>query len=101
MKEKLIEVEGDKPKVERTRKHFSEEFQREQELREQFGSVIQFSVKVLRPMDKYPWEHAVWESEIRIPVTDDREHVQSVAEAWVKTMEAGIDLAASFSKGQK
>jgi hypothetical protein len=73
----------------------------EERLNERFGSVIQLSVKVLRPLPTYPWERAVWDSEIRVPITESSEHVQSVISAWVKTMEAGIELATSFSTSKE
>lgn len=94
---KLIEVEGDKPKVARTRKVMKED-PALAALEERFGAVIQFSVKVLRPSDKYPYEREVWASEIRVPITDSAEKIESVAAAWIKSMDAGIELAKAFNQ---
>jgi hypothetical protein len=90
--DKLIEVEGDKPKVERTRKHFRED-PAVKALEQKFGSVLSLSVRVLRPMEKYPYEHEVWSSEIRVKVGERVEDIDSIVAAWVKTMEGGIELA--------
>lgn len=90
-----IVVEGDKPKVEQTRKRMKED-PAIKALEEKFGSVIQLSVRVLRPSDKYPYERQVWSSEIRVPVADGGENVQAVVTAWIETMDAGIALAKAF-----
>ncbi len=93
----MIEVEGDKPKVERTRKHFAkqtEEQRRDEKLHELFGSRIRLSVQVMRPAEKYPYERTVWASEINVPV-DEETDVQAVVTAWIATMDSGIALAAS------
>lgn len=74
---------------------------RDEALAEKFGSVILLSVKVLRPSTEYPYERAVWESEIRAPVRGSSEHVDSIVGAWIKTMEAGIELAGSFRDADK
>lgn len=69
---------------------------RDDALAEKFGSVIVLSVKVLRPAAEYPYERCVWESEIRAPVNGGKAHVETIVGAWVKTMEAGIELAGAF-----
>lgn len=77
----------------------SPEEHRDQVLLERFGSAITLSVKVLRPANKYPYEHEIWTSEIRVPVMDHSdENVQAIVEAWVQTMEAGIALAQAFGE---
>lgn len=65
----------------------------ERELQERFPSVIVFSCRVLRPVTEYPYERSVWESEVRAPVSSAGEHVEAIAGAWVKIMEAGLELA--------
>lgn len=74
----------------------TEEERRDEVLFKKFGSRIELSVKVKRPTEKYPFEREVWSSEISVPVTDSRDHIEAVVEAWVKTMEAGIELAVAF-----
>lgn len=76
----------------------TEEEKRDEELEKKFGSVLQLSVKVLRPMDKYPFERAVWDSEIRVPITEESEKIDAIVNAWVKTMEAGLELASAFAR---
>lgn len=64
-------------------------------------SVIEFSVRVLRPKASYPYVKPVWESRITAPIGATKKHVESISEAWLKTMEAGLELAQLGSLGSE
>lgn len=66
---------------------------RDAALEEKFASRIVFSCKVLRPQDEYPYERAVWESTVEAPVGAATKHVKGISEAWIKSMEAALELA--------
>jgi hypothetical protein len=94
-----IEVEGDKPKVERTRKVLGKELrqmeaEREREQRaDDRASRILFSIKCLRPTEKYPYEVAVFESELSVPVGADESARENAVAAWFKMMDAGVAVS--------
>ncbi len=78
------------------RKRTTPEERVEQQLAEKFPSVIQFSVKVLRPSNEYPYENSVWESELRCPVKGVRPtkaELEAVTTTWVKMMETGVTVS--------
>ncbi len=80
-----------KPPEERQQEHVEEELER------RFGSMIVFSVKVLRPMEQYPYERAVWDSEIRVKVGANPQEIDTVTKAWLKTMEAGVEVCSAIN----
>jgi hypothetical protein len=74
---------------------------RDDALEEKFGSMLVLSVKVLRPSAEYPYERSVWDSEIRVAITDKDKNVDAIVTAWVKSMEAGVEIAKAFSHADK
>lgn len=78
------------------------ECERNEILREKFGSRIVFSVEVKRPQEKYPYELTVWESKISVPIlpngSADKNKIEKVVEAWTDMMQAGITLAGAFNQ---
>lgn len=102
---KLIEVEGDKPKVARTRRsglarearQVAAAAKREQEAADRASRVL-FSVKCLRPTNSYPYEVAVFDSELSIPVAADDGAREDATKAWLKMMEAAVAIGKSLAK---
>lgn len=70
----------------------------EEALHERFGSFLVLSVKVIRPSSEYPYERSVWDSEIRVSM-DNRDDIDSIVQAWVKSMEAGVEIAKALGQG--
>jgi hypothetical protein len=100
MSDKMIEVEGDKPKVARTRKVMAQEraeLEREQQADDRSSRIL-FSVKCLRPTDKYPYETAVFETERSVPVRSSKELIEDTLQAWYKMIEAGIAVGQFLAK---
>lgn len=105
MSGKLIEVEGDKPKVARTRKssfakearQLAAEAKREQEAEDRSSRIL-FSVKCLRPTDHYPYETAVFETELSVPVGTEDEAREDALAAWYKMIEGGVAVAEALAK---
>jgi hypothetical protein len=62
------------------------------------SSRILFSVKCLRPLDKYPYETAVFETELSVPVTGSKEIVKEALEAWYKMIDGGIAVGQALAK---
>lgn len=62
------------------------------------ASRILFSVKCLRPTEKYPYEIAVFETELSVPVGASRETVDDTLAAWYKMIDAGIAVGQSLAK---
>jgi hypothetical protein len=96
----MIEVEGDKPKVERSRGGIAKEAraaEREQEADDRSSRIL-FSVKCLRPSDKYPYEVAVFETELSVPVGTGQEARDDALAAWCKMIEAGVAVGQALAK---
>jgi transcription antitermination factor NusA-like protein len=74
---------------------------RDDALEEKFGSMLVLSVKVMRPSAEYPYEVSVWDSEIRVAIGTEDKNVDSIVTAWVKSMEAGVEIAQAFSQADK
>lgn len=62
------------------------------------SSRILFSVKCLRPVDKYPYEIAVFETELSVPVSAPEETREEALAAWYKMIEGGVSVAQALSK---
>lgn len=63
------------------------------------ASRILFSVKCMRPVDKYPYESAVFETELSVPVTSKREIIDEALQAWYKMIEGGVSVSQALAKG--
>jgi hypothetical protein len=70
----------------------------EEALQERFGSFLVLSVKVIRPSPEYPYERAVWESEIRVGIDNNDRDINPIVTAWVKSMEAGVEIAKALGE---
>ena len=79
------------------REQAREELQQEAEDRK---SRILFSVKCLRPTDHYPYETAVFETELSVPVGADKDRVEQALAAWYKMIEGGIEVGRALAKGE-
>ena len=96
----MIEVEGDKPKVARTKKVLAQEAraaEREQEADDRASRIL-FSVKCLRPTDKYPYETAVFETELSVPVGASKDKTEDALAAWYKMIEAGVAVGQTLAR---
>lgn len=99
-RESLIEVEGDKQKVARTKKVMAQEvaaLQREQKADDRASRIL-FSVKCLRPTDKYPYETAVFDTELSVPVGASAEAREDALAAWYKMIEGGVAVSQALAK---
>ncbi len=101
----MIEVEGDKPKVARTRRsslakearQIAAANEREQQADDRASRIL-FSVKCLRPTDHYPYETAVFETELSVPVGTGDEARDDALQAWYKMIEAGVAVGQALAK---
>lgn len=71
------------------------EADREQEADDRASRIL-FSVKCLRPTDKYPYEVAVFESELSVPIGAGDEAREDATAAWIRMMEAGVAVGQSL-----
>lgn len=94
----MIEVEGDKPKVARTRKVLAQERAQAEQQADDRASRILFSVKCLRPSDTYPYEVAVFDTELSVPVGTGQEAREDALAAWYKMIEAGVAVGQALAK---
>lgn len=62
------------------------------------ASRLLFSVKCLRPTDAYPYEIAVFDTELSVPVGASRERTDDALAAWYKMIEAGVAVGHSLAK---
>jgi hypothetical protein len=62
------------------------------------ASRILFSVKCLRPTEKYPYETAVFETELSIPVGSDEDIRNDALAAWYKMIEGGVAVSQALAK---
>jgi hypothetical protein len=63
--------------------------EREQEADDRASRIL-FSVKCLRPTDKYPYEIPVFESELSVPIGAAKGAREDAVTAWCKMMEADV-----------
>ena len=73
------------------------EIQREQEADDRSSRIL-FSVKCLRPTDNYPYETAVFETELSVPVGASEQTTKDALEAWYKMIEGGIAVGQALAK---
>lgn len=71
--------------------------EREQEAEDRASRIL-FSVKCLRPSDKYPYEVAVFETELSVPVGTGPEAREDALAAWYKMIEAGVAVGQALAK---
>lgn len=62
------------------------------------ASRILFSVKCLRPTDKYPYESSVFETELSVPVGASEDTRRDALEAWYKMIEGGVAVGQALAK---
>jgi hypothetical protein len=72
--------------------------QERQEKADDRASRILFSVKCLRPTDKYPYETAVFETELSVPVGARKEVIEEALEAWYKMIDGGVAVSEALAK---
>lgn len=75
-----------------TRERAKEAEQKREQQAEDRASRILFSVKCLRPSENYPYEVAVFETELSIPVGASREKTENALTAWYKMIDAGVEV---------
>jgi hypothetical protein len=70
------------------------------ELKKRFGSKLVFTVSVKRPLDSYPWEVSVWDSELSVPigVNFTQKQLVEVVESWRSMMEAGLKISKVYAR---
>ncbi len=100
----LIEVAGDKPKVARTRRVMAKEVreiqaqqERDQQARDRTSRIL-FSVKVMRPTEKYPYEVAVFDTELSVPVRSTKQAREDALAAWYKMIEGGVAVSQALAR---
>jgi len=81
----------------RSRRQQEVEAEREQEADDRSSRIL-FSVKCLRPTDNYPYETAVFETELSVPVGAGEETTKDALEAWYKMIEGGIAVGKALAK---
>lgn len=62
------------------------------------SSRMLFAVKCMRPMERYPYETAVFETELSVPVTGSKEVIEEALQAWYKMIEGGIAVSQALAK---
>jgi hypothetical protein len=70
--------------------------QQEQEADDRSSRIL-FSVKCLRPTDHYPYEQAVFEAELSVPV-DKTARVDQALQAWYKMIEGGVAVGQTLAR---
>ena len=73
------------------------EADREQEADDRASRIL-FSVKCLRPTEKYPYETAVFETELSVPVSTGTKAREDALAAWYKMIEAGVAVGQALAK---
>jgi hypothetical protein len=71
--------------------------EREQEAEDRSSRIL-FSVKCLRPTDRYPYEAAVFETELSVPVGAGKETMEDALAAWYKMIEGGVAVGQALAK---
>lgn len=79
------------------KRHDDAEAKREQEADDRASRIL-FSVKCLRPSDNYPYEVAVFETELSVPVGASEVARDDALKAWYKMIEGGVAVSQALAK---